>query len=105
MNAKIHKELEKHGIHKDLFLARQCTLHRIRQMRTIEPNDFILSGIVEWSALTGTEKLIVLVQMNVLDLQLAADLLLAARPLTPAMAMAHYNLLELMWGIEIVQSV
>jgi hypothetical protein len=73
-------------------------------MRKIEPSDFIPSGMVEWFAVTGTEKLIALDQMNVLDLQIAADLLLATRPLTPAMAMAHYNLLELIWGIEVVQS-
>jgi hypothetical protein len=47
MNTAIDKELEKHGIDKEHYLARRCTLHRIREMRKIEPGDVIPSGMIE----------------------------------------------------------
>lgn len=103
INAALDEELKKHGIDKENYLARQCTLYHIRKWRKVEPGDFIPAGMPDYDAVTGADKLTKLVEMNTLDLRIAAEHLLAARPSTRAIAMAHYNLLELIWGIEEVQ--
>lgn len=95
-----------HNIDPVHYYHRQQTLHSIRAFRRLEIGDFIPAGttgalINDWPGLTAR---LTLADMDPQSIRAAAEALLSARPATPAMMMAHYNLLELAWGIEAANS-